>query len=312
MNKCLSKLHAALEQIKETNVNVRLYRFNRTGSDMKCSTYTVDLPVKSVKEYVDTLADDCRKDMEEFDDVLEYNETYFEEKLSWIDLRDAKISAVWKAIAEANCDCEQEWVRNYRQDKAQHKFKGVVVESVVDGKPIMLFMVANPVKCVDNAFILSKNEFKEVDGPLLILPTKVGAVLFGGRIYFMSRACLKLFVSKDVVERESRKAVDVIVAKGRIADEASFRDFAGRGHNPRRLLKCDENKVAIISDPKLGKVLRKKFGIEMKGGKIMTSSQDETDRLIKVVTNRGMVDPFDNDAAVEVTGAVKWGGGNEK
>jgi hypothetical protein len=69
--------------------------------------------------------------------------------------------------------------------------------------------------------------------------------------------------------------------------------------------------VAIISDPKSGRTLREKFGIEMKNGKRIVSKQEEVDRLIKLVTNRGMVDPFNKDAAMEVSGAIKWGGVNE-
>ena len=311
MDKSLENLCSAVQQMNMKKALVLLYRLNRSGSDMKCSTYKVGLPEKSVEEYIKSLAADCCEDVEQFERVLEYKGDGLEERLYWIGLDNAKISTVWKSIDGADRDCEQEWIRNYRQGDSQMKFKGVMVESEVNGEAITLFTIVNPVKCVDHAFFLSRNEFKEVDGPLLILPTKVGAIRFGDRIYFLSLAFLKLFIPKEEVNRESKKAVDSIVATGRIADEGAFRDCAMKGYNPRRLLNCDEKKVAIISDPKSGRTLREKFGIEMKNGKLIVSKQEEVDRLIKLVTNRGMVDPFNKDAAMEVSGAIKWGGVNE-
>ena len=311
MDKSLEKLLSAVQQMNMKNAHGLLYRLNRSGSDMKCSTYKVDLPEKSVEEYIKSLAVDCGEDIEQFERVLEYKGEGLEERLYWIGLNDAKMAKVWNGIEGAECDCEQEWVRNYRQGDSQIKFKGVMVDSEVNGEAITLFTIVNPVKCVDHAFFLSRNEFKEVDGPLLILPTKVGAIRFGNRIYFLSLAFLKLFIPKEEVNRESKKAVDSIVATGRIADEGAFRDYAMKGYNPRRLLNCDEKKVAIISDPKSGRTLREKFGIEMKNGKLTASTPEEVDRLIKLVTNRGMVDPFNKDAAMEVSGAIKWGGVNE-
>ena len=311
MDKSLEKLLSAVQQMNMKKAHVLLYRLNRSGSDMKCSTYKVDLPEKSVEEYIKSLAVDCGEDIEQFERVLEYKGEGLEERLYWIGLNDAKMAKVWNGIEGAECDCEQEWVRNYRQGDSQMKFKGVMVDSEVNGEVITLFTIVNPVKCVEHAFFLSRNEFKEVDGPLLILPTKVGAIRFGNRIYFLSLAFLKLFIPKEEVNRESKKAVDSIVATGRIADEGAFRDYAMKGYNPRRLLNCDEKKVAIISDPKSGRTLREKFGIEMKNGKLTASTPEEVDRLIKLVTNRGMVDPFNKDAAMEVSGAIKWGGVNE-
>ena len=308
----IKQLLSAVQQINVNKPKILLYRLNRSGKDMTCSTYKVDLPPKSVEEYIKSLVADCCEDVEQFEQVLEFEGAELETKLYWIGLDDSKISAVWKSIEEAECDCEQEWVRSYRDGDYQIKFKGVMAESESNGEPITLFTIVNPVKCVDHAFFLSKNELKEVDGPLLILPTKVGAIRFGDRIYFISLPFLKLFISKDEVRRISTKAIDSIVATCRIADEMVFREFAAKGHNPWRLLKYDEKKAAAIFDPRSGSALRKKFGVEMKGGKFMVSTQEEADRLIKLVTNRGMVDPFNKDAAMEVSGAIKWGGGDEK
>ena len=312
MSNGIKQLLSAVQQINENKLKVLLYRLNRSGDDMKCSTYEVDLPDKSVEEYIKSLVAGCCEDVEQFEHVLEFKGDGSNEKLYWMGLDDAKITAVWKSIERAERDCEQEWVSSYRKGDLQIKFKGVMVESKVNGETISLFTIVNPIKCVDHAFFLSKNEFKEVDGPLLILPTKVGAIRFGNRIYFLSLPFLKLFISKDEVRRISTKAVDSIVATCRIADEMVFREFAAKGHNPWRLLKYDEKKAAAISDPRSGNALRKKFGVEVKGGKLMVSTQEEADRLIKLVTNRGMVDPFNKDAAMEVSGAIKWGGEDEK
>lgn len=51
--------------------------------------------------------------------------------------------------------------------------------------------------------------------------------------------------------------------------------------------------------------IAKKFNIPMIKDRFDSSCPETSDKLIKILCNRGMVDPFGNDP-VEVAGSKKW------
>ena len=51
--------------------------------------------------------------------------------------------------------------------------------------------------------------------------------------------------------------------------------------------------------------MAKKFNIPLDGDKFDTTNPDASDKLVKLLCDRGMVDPFD-DNPMEVAGSKKW------
>lgn len=78
-----------------------------------------------------------------------------------------------------------------------------------------------------------------------------------------------------------------------------------KGVNPRRLVSLNKSHLNKLDDINERKSIAQKFNIPMVGDVFDTKKSDTTDKLIKVLCDRGMVDPFDNDA-MEVTGSKKW------
>jgi hypothetical protein len=66
-----------------------------------------------------------------------------------------------------------------------------------------------------------------------------------------------------------------------------------------------QERLLYLADKKKGKKIRDAFGINLSGDKLAPKTMEETERLIKMITERGMLDPFSN-GAMEVSGATVW------
>ena len=60
-----------------------------------------------------------------------------------------------------------------------------------------------------------------------------------------------------------------------------------------------------LKKPSDRKKIAKKFGIPLDGDKFDMLKEGSADKLVKVLCDRGMVDPFD-DNPMEVAGSKKW------
>jgi hypothetical protein len=85
----------------------------------------------------------------------------------------------------------------------------------------------------------------------------------------------------------------------------ALKAISQRGLNPRRFLCFNQQRVDDMKDAKNRCKIAKIFGITCKGGCLDLSEKGDAERFIKVVCNRGMMDPFTDDP-VEVTGSKSW------
>ncbi len=90
-----------------------------------------------------------------------------------------------------------------------------------------------------------------------------------------------------------------------ITNKEIFSNIAKHGHNPRKFVAFSESRLNHLKDIKYRNKMAAQFGIPMDGGKFDTSKEGASDKLVRLLCNKGMVDPFE-DLAVEVSGAKKW------
>ena len=79
----------------------------------------------------------------------------------------------------------------------------------------------------------------------------------------------------------------------------------GSGHNPRKFVSFNDGYLQELKNAKSRKKMAKKFNIPLYGDKFDTNQQGATDKIVKLLCNRGMIDPF-NDNPMEVAGAKRW------
>ena len=90
-----------------------------------------------------------------------------------------------------------------------------------------------------------------------------------------------------------------------LTDFDAFSAIAGSGHNPRKFVSFNDAHLQKLKNANTRKKMAKKFNISLVGDKFDSTKSDTSDKLVKLLCDRGMVDPFD-DNPMEVAGSKQW------
>lgn len=285
-----------------------LYRINKNRNDVACSKFDLSLSTSTFTDFLCDISNKYENLEEEFEGLVEYNGQDFENRLSWVELSSSYVSTVWQSITVAKQYFEGEWVTNLKEDTTGDP-KGFMIDGKVDHYDIALMMDTPPIKRLKHVLSLSDDKYKIVDGPLLVLPEKIDVLRVDNKIYFLTRKGRNMFRIQEERNAECEKTITKVLDVGVVEQNSDFSKFARKGHNPRRLMAYSEKegqeKLLYLADKKKGKKIREAFGINLSGDKIAPKTMEETERLIKIITERGMLDPFSN-GAMEVSGATVW------
>ena len=92
---------------------------------------------------------------------------------------------------------------------------------------------------------------------------------------------------------------------GIVTDFAAFSSVAGSGHNPRKFVSFNDSHLQKLKNARSRAKMARKFNIPMAGELFDTTQPGAIDKIVKLLCDRGMVDPFD-DNPMEVAGSKKW------
>ena len=102
-----------------------------------------------------------------------------------------------------------------------------------------------------------------------------------------------------------QEKVEVIKDIGIVTDIEAFIGVAISGHNPRKFISFNNERIESLKDDKMKSIISKQFRIPLIDGKFDTSNNDASEKLIKLLCGKGKIDPF-NNKPVEVAGAKEW------
>lgn len=173
-------------------------------------------------------------------------------------------------------------------------------------KPIKMISVRNPTTILKHKFFADKGSFKELPEKVLTLRTSIDLLIYDGYVYFFNMLGEKLFALERTYTIKCRKDIDVIRDSCILYNPDFFYEYAQRGHNPRRFLSFNEVSLECLSSKKIRRKLAEKFGLRIKNDLFVTDTSEEVTQLVKVLCNKGALDPF-SENAMEVTGMEKWG-----
>ena len=80
-----------------------------------------------------------------------------------------------------------------------------------------------------------------------------------------------------------------------INDAEAFSSVASCGHNPRKFISFNESHFQKLKNTNSRKKMSKKFNIPLDGDKFDISQPGAADKLVKLLCDRSMVDPFDDN-----------------
>lgn len=189
--------------------------------------------------------------------------------------------------------------------KAQaYILKGIVNVDGVD-YPVKLISMQNPVTTLNHKFWMKNGEFQEISDKVLSLRPTIDVVIFDDYIYMLTLAGENLFNMERSYRAICTTKIDTINECNIVTDFDAFATIAGSGHNPRKFVSFNDAHLQKLKNANTRKKMAKKFNITLDGDKFDSTKPDTSDKLVKLLCARGMVDPFD-DNPMEVAGSKQW------
>lgn len=187
------------------------------------------------------------------------------------------------------------------------KFESIasMIKGTVGGKCLLLFSMKSPFVTLRHRFLANSGVFKKITDRVLSLRTMLDVIIFDDNVYLLTSEGEKLFLMEQAYKAAVPKKAELIASAGIVTDGEALAHYAAKGFNPRRLISINQNRLDDLRNPSIRKEMSEKFSIPLVDGRFDTSSQDAADSLIKLLCNKGMVDPFDGKA-MEVAGAKLW------
>lgn len=189
--------------------------------------------------------------------------------------------------------------------KAQaYILKGIINVDGID-YPVKLVSMQNPVTTLKHKFWMKSGKFQEISDKVLSLRPTIDVVIFNDCIYMLTLAGENLFNMERSYKAICNNKIDTINECNILNDFSAFSTVAGSGHNPRKFVSFNDGHLQKLKNANSRKRMAKKFNIPLDGDKFDTTTLEASDKLVKLLCDRGMVDPFD-DNPMEVAGSKKW------
>lgn len=174
-----------------------------------------------------------------------------------------------------------------------------------ENKIVRLITMQKPVTVLQHKFLYSNSRFKEISDKVISLKTLIDIMIVDDMVYMFNLSGERLFNLERAYKKICSDKVNEIKECDFLTDFTLFEKDACSGHNPRRFISFNDSKLQALKNKEKRIAIAKKFEIIMTNGKIDTTVKGNNNKLVKLLCNNGMVDPFD-ETPKEVAGARKW------
>ena len=256
------------------------------------------------EEIASRYTSDSKKSIDNFDDIREYDGSTIDNVIYKLSKDNLFISTEYedfmKAVAAPDTELDP-----LKFNAQAYVLQGRIKLGEEDDEPIKLISMQNPLTTLKHKFLKAEGTFTEITDKVLSLRTSIDVIIFQGTVYMLTLAGERLFNLERAYKAVCAEKLDVIEKCDIVTDYEAFSSVAGSGHNPRKFVSFNDNHLEKLKDGSSRKKIASKFNIAMDGDKFDTSKPDTADKLVKLLCDRGMVDPFDENP-MEVAGSKKW------
>ncbi len=238
-----------------------------------------------------------------FERVTDYDGSTVDKTIYKLTTSNELISTEYPALIEAirNPDSEA--------DPLEFSAQAYILKGVIsyDGEELSVKLISmqNPVTSLKHKFLRSNGTFTEISDKVISLRTAIDVVIVDETVYMLTFAGENLFNMERAYKAVCEKQITNIIDSNIINDAEAFSSVASCGHNPRKFVSFNESHLQKLKNANSRKKMSKKFNIPLDGDKFDMSQPGAADKLVKLLCDRGMVDPFD-DNPMEVSSSKKW------
>lgn len=172
--------------------------------------------------------------------------------------------------------------------------------------PALFFSMQNPVCLLKNRFLYDEGAFHEIKDKVLNLRPMVDVLIVDTTVYLLTMAGENLFNMERSYKALCDATVLDICELNIVSNPDRFSTVAKSGHNPRRFVSFNRERLDRMKVEQIRMEMARRFNLSLSDdGRIDTSIEGVAEKLVKLLCNKGMVDPFE-DIPVEVPSSAKW------
>lgn len=268
------------------------------------STCKVNLsPEGRLTHFVGEISDHYKKEFKKYHTVKEYDGSADAQTIYELPAENVLICDEFKTLQEAISKPDVE-INPLKFSASAQLIKETLSINGEDYR-IKLFSMQNPITTLRHKFWESSGTFSEIDNKVLSLRTNLDIIIIDDTAYMLSMAGEKLFNIERAYKGICLQKVAAVEKMRIVTDFELFRTCASSGHNPRRFVAFNDEHLKKLENSDDRRRLAEKFGLPLLEGKFDTTQNGVSEKLVKLLCNKGMVDPFD-DLPMEVSSPRKW------
>lgn len=264
-------------------------------------------PEGKLKEFVSEIGkkytDSKKGILNSYNDIREYDGSTLDKTIYKLDGKGELIGTEFSTLIEAvaNPDVEIDPLEIGAQ---AYLLKGVVTIDEVEHS-IKLISMQNPVTNLKHKFLRASGTFKEIDEKVISLRTTIDVLIDDNSVYMLTMAGENLFNMERAYKAACVEKLEDVKACNIVNDFETFYLAAGSGHNPRKFVSFNDAYLQKLRRSDCRRKIARKFNIPLSGDKFDIIPEGAADKLVKILCDRGMIDPFE-DNPMEVAGAKRW------
>lgn len=264
-------------------------------------------PASKLNEFISEISSRYTNDnngvLKSFLDITEYDGSTIDKTVYTLSVNDELVQSEYNNLITAIATPDSE-IDPLKFKSQAYLLKGIVnIDS--DDYPVKLVSMQNPITVLNHKFWMQNGKFQEISDKVLSLRPTIDIVIFDDCIYMLTLAGENLFNMERSYKAICTTKISTIKECDILTDFDAFSAIAGSGHNPRKFVSFNDAHLQKLKNANTRKKMAKKFNISLVGDKFDSTKSDTSDKLVKLLCDRGMVDPFD-DNPMEVAGSKQW------
>lgn len=256
-----------------------------------------------IKEIADGYIQPDRGALNKYQDVREYDGTSIDRIVYTLNADNELIQTEYEALIKAIATPDAE-IDPLSMKAQAYLIKGIVTIGE-EQHSVKFISMQKPVTNLKHKFLRANGTFQEIDDQVISLRTSIDVIFCDNTIFMLTLAGENLFNMERAYKATCNSKVEAVKAIGIVSDPDVFSNVACNGHNPRKFISFNERRLEKLKNANTRKKVSRQFDIPLNGDQFDTSTPEASDKLIKVLCNRGMMDPFE-DNPVEVDGSKRW------
>lgn len=303
----LNKIFAAIPNCTDWSIQLLKIKSSKREGTSYIGREIQFTPASKLNEFISEISSRYTNDnngvLKSFLDITEYDGSTIDKTVYTLSVNDELVQSEYNNLITAIATPDSE-IDPLKFKSQAYLLKGIVnIDS--DDYPVKLVSMQNPITVLNHKFWMQNGKFQEISDKVLSLRPTIDIVIFDDCIYMLTLAGENLFNMERSYKAICTTKISTIKECDILTDFDAFSAIAGSGHNPRKFVSFNDAHLQKLKNANTRKKMAKKFNISLVGDKFDSTKSDTSDKLVKLLCDRGMVDPFD-DNPMEVAGSKQW------